>query len=189
MRSTKLLTVLASSLAIGVTAYATPINGTVNFDGVATTNTGKLSDATAFTSISDVSVVAGNTGTYASVPVGTPATYTPFSFSAASVTPLWTFTYGGNVYSFDATSIHIVDQTAAFLNLNGNGFATINGVDMTPGTWSITDTHVGGGVVFTFGGSSAVMPATPDGGLTAVLLGLGLVAICLTAGSRRAAIV
>jgi hypothetical protein len=183
-RST-LLVALAASVALGVSARATPITGAENFDGIATTDTGSLATATEFTSISDVTVVPGGSGTYASVPVGTPATFTPFSFSAASVMPLWTFTWGGNTYSFTATSLSVSHVDNNFLDISGLGYATLNGVNTPDGTWSITDTRVGNSATFTFGASSAVLPTTPDGGMTAVLLSLGLTGISLGVVARK----
>ena len=179
-----LLVALAASVVLGVSARATPINGAVNFDGVATTDTGKLSTATEYTSITGVTVVAGGSGTYAAVPSGTPATFTPFSFSASGVMPLWTFNWGGNTYSFTATSIGITEQSNDFLDIGGMGYATLNGVNTPGGTWSITDTRVGSSTTFTFGASSAVL-TTPDGGMTAVLLGLGLAGVSLGLVARR----
>lgn len=66
------------------------------------------------------------------------------------------------------------------------GYATLNGGDVTPGTWSITDTWVGSITTFTFGASTTVTaPSTPDGGMTAVLLGLGLTGLRAGLVSRR----
>jgi hypothetical protein len=179
-----LLVALGASVVLGVSARATPINGAINFDGIATTDTGHLATATDYTSISDVTVVAGGTGSYAAVPTGTPATFTPFSFSASSVMPLWTFNWGGNTYSFTATSIAITHQGPDFLDIGGMGYASLNGMNTPGGTWSFTDTRVGSSTTFTFGASSAVL-TTPDGGMTAVLLGLGLAGVSLGLVARR----
>jgi hypothetical protein len=184
-RSTSLVAFVAS-VALGlVSSRATPIGGAINFDGIATTNTGTLSTAGSFTSISNVTVVPGGDGIYASIPTGTPATFTPFNFSAASVMPLWTFSSGGNSYTFTATSITVAGQTSAFLDLDGMGYASVNGVNTPAGTWSITDTHVGDGTVFTFGASSAVPATTPDSGATALLLALGMTGVSLGVIYRR----
>jgi hypothetical protein len=101
------------------------------------------------------------------------------------VTPLWTFSYGGNTYSFTATSVQIARRTTNFLDLEGAGYGTFNGLDTSAGTWSITDTRVGSATTFTFGASSAVMASTPDGGMTAVLLCLGLIGVTLGGVSLR----
>ncbi len=90
---TKIGALLIISAALITSAKALPsITGDINFDGIAKTNTGNLATATSFTSISGVTVVPVEDGTYTGT-TGAPVTFTPFSFSAASVTPLWTFTW------------------------------------------------------------------------------------------------
>ncbi len=175
---TKIGSLLVVSAALIATAKALPISGDINFDGVATTNTGSLATATAFTSISGVTVVPVEDGNYAGT-TGAPVTFTPFSFSAAGVTPLWTFTWGGITYSFDATSITIVSQKVGFLNLEGNGWAMETGFDATAGTWSITDT--GTKATVTFGSAATV----PDSGATALLIGLGLAGVAAGLVAQR----
>lgn len=163
-------------------ARANPvISGIINFDGVATTDTGNLATATAYTSIYDTYVFPGSTGAYTTVPLFSPATFTPFSFSAGSVLPLWTFSVGATTYSFSATSINIDTQNGKFLNLSGMGWANITGYQTTEGTWTITDTTTKG-PVFTFGASTQ---ALPDSGGTALLIGLGMAGIVAAMISRR----
>ena len=175
--------ILALALNVNV-AKAAAISGSINFDGVATTNTGNLSAATAFTSIYGTAVVAGETGDYAGIPTVTPVTFTPFSFTAAGVTPLWTLTYLGITYSFNATSIVVNAQNANFLNLSGTGIANITGKTSTSGLWSITDTSVGGGPIFTFGGDS-IANGVPDSGTTALLIVLGFAGIGMGLYAQR----
>jgi hypothetical protein len=162
----------------GNVAKADPmITGGLNFDGLATVNTGNLGTATAFSSIYDVYVFPGSTGSYASIPpFAGPVTFTPFMFTAPGVTPLWTFTLGSVTYSFDATTIHVVAQSSGGLLLEGAGWANITGYASTHGTWSIDDTSTPGGPVgvFNFGADSA---SVPDSGGTALLIGLGLVGL------------
>jgi hypothetical protein len=172
---------LAVVLAAGNYAKAGLITGSINFDGVATTNTGNLGSATAFTTISNTFTFPVETGDYSSVSIFTPVTFTPFSFSAAGVTPLWTFTVGSTVYSFDATTIVIAGQGPNFLNVKGQGWAFITGFTPTKGVWSITDTSVGGDV-FTFGADTA---AAPDSGTTAMLIALGLAGIAIGVYAQR----
>jgi hypothetical protein len=183
---TSILTLASGMLAFGLSgnlAHATPISGSINFDGEATTNTGNLSAATSFSSIIGAIVVPAETGDYAAIPVVTPVTFTPFSFTAAGVTPLWTLTVGGVTYSFDATSITVNSQNANFLNLSGTGVANITGYTSTAGDWSITDTTVGGSPTFVFGADSSV----PDGGTTAglILLGLAVVGVGMLPKLRK----
>jgi hypothetical protein len=162
------------------------ITGSLNFDGVAATDT--LATATAYSAITMTSTVPGGTGDYASVPTFTPVTFTPFSFSAPGVAPLWAFTWGGVTYAFVATTVHIASQNSSFLNIDGFGMAYISSVTgtaynpldttgWTPGSWSITDTSVGGGPLFTFGGDSMSEFSAPDHGSSALLIALGVAAI------------
>jgi hypothetical protein len=168
-----------SALALGLVsndARSTPISGNINFDGVATTDTGTLATATAYTSITGTYVVPSEAGNYALVPVNTPVTFMPFSFSALGVTPLWTFTVGATTYSFDATSISVGVKSSGFLDIYGKGIANVTGFASTSGIWSITDTTVGGVSTFVFGASTAVVPDSGSTGLLTVLglLGMGL---------------
>jgi hypothetical protein len=172
-------------LALGANlARATPINGSINFDGTATVDTGNLATATAFTSIANAFVDPGTqTGSYSAVPNFTAATFNAFSFSASSVTPLWTFTVGGITYSFSATSISVMTpRTSSFLNLSGTGIASITGFTDTAGTFTVTDT--GNGPTFTFG-QGTIVAGVPDSGTTAMLIALGFAAVGFSVWVRR----
>lgn len=159
-----LLAVVSFGVASSQVGAATYISGEIAFTGGATMN-GTITSATAFTSFfgplgpgTGVPVVGGApTGSYASVPAGTLATFTPFAFNPPSATPfqLWTFSIGPTVYSFEVSSVVISYQGPGFLNIEGQGTAYITGFDPTPGTWSITDTGMNG-PVFTFGNITTV---------------------------------
>jgi len=170
------LGLIVAAAFCGVLAKATPITGTINFDGVATTNSGDLTSATAFTSISGVTVVPVGLGNYAGT-TGASANFTPFSFSALTVAPLWSFSVAGVNYWFDAAGVisvsHVSHGSATFLDLSGAGFANETGFDTTPGFWSITDTAVGGETTFVFGADSAV----PESGATTLLIGIGMAGV------------
>jgi hypothetical protein len=88
--------------------------------------------------------------------------------------PLWTFTYLGNVYSFDLQSVVSSVGVGPSLDLAGSGVLSITGYTSTPGNFTFAATGVGSGSdSFNFGfvaGNSAV----PDGGSTAALLGMAL---------------
>jgi hypothetical protein len=184
---TKLLQKLAlglAGLAVGVVcAQAQPlITGEISFSGGATLN-GLLNNATAFTSIfgpggpgtGDPLVNSGATGSYASVPVGTPVSFTPFTFNPAPVSPfqLWSFSNGSSTYSFEVTSVVISRQLPTFLNIQGNGVAYITGHTPTLGTWGITDTG-SAGPVFSFG--NVTMVPEPTAALLFVFGSIALIA-------------
>lgn len=167
---------MTASLGLVAAVQATPINGLIEFSGGVATLNGSLGSATAFTDISGVTVSYA-TGDYATL-LGAPATFAPppnWSFAGFVLSPsplvnLWSVSYGGHTYTFQATSIVPLQssQNSSFLNLSGYGYAYIDGsvTTKTFGTWTITDTATAG-PKFTFGASTAV----PDGGTTAMLLG------------------
>jgi hypothetical protein len=156
------------------------IDGTISFDGGATFDL-PLGIATKFTSIFGLGVgglpqVLSATGDYATtvptVPMGTPANFTPFTFipSPGSSFPLWSFSYGGINYSFQADAITFLYQNSMFLNISGTGTAGITGFLDTPGTWSIVDTGVGSSVI-TFGNATQVTsPPIPEPSAFALLV-------------------
>ena len=177
-----------SGLAMSVClleAQAQPISGTINFTGGAVLN-GSLETATAFTSyfgnaVSMPTVLGGSqTGDYQFVPTGTQVKIDPFSFDPLNPSsdlsiPLWSFSVNGTKYSFTATSLLIVQQSPHFLNVEGDGIASITGFADTSATWSFTDTGSGAGPVFNFGGSMAVVPESSLAPLTMALPLLGWV--------------
>lgn len=176
----KLAGVLLLAFALTASVKAIPINGSIGFSGIfSTDNNSNFTAATQFTSFTSTSVL-GTSGDYAIVTDGTAVTFTPFSFSASGVTPLWSFGYGPLTYSFDATTVSVTTTTNSII-AEGAGYAYITGFDATPGTWIITSN--GAGASFTFSASSTV----PDGGTTALLVGLGLVGMGLFVRRRQLA--
>src|SRR5437867_9400777 len=181
------LTTIVFCLA-SISAHAVAITGSIQFLGGATLN-GPLDTATAFTGFYDSFFTPGSSptvqafsqsGAYASVPNGTATTWQTFSFApgSPSVIPLWTFTVGASVYSFDASTINIIHQDSQILNLSGKGVAHISGLDDTDGSWTITVN--GSGTTFTFGASSSLQQGSvPDGGSTLLLVGVALSALAL----------
>ncbi len=174
--------VICAMAAISVQAVPTITGGVLFTGGSLTVDTGNLATATKFNSFSGSVVMFGSqSGSYASVPTGTAVTWTPFTFSLSllpnPVNPLWTFTLNAtDVYSFSATSVTVIQQSAGFLDVKGNGIAHIDGFSDTPGNWYIHST--GENTYFTFGAGTKV----PDGGATVALLGI---AVCGLGFLRR----
>ncbi len=116
-----------------------PIEGSISFYGTPTPNgSGSLATATAITSFTHVTVLAGQeSGVFTNVPGGAAATWTPFTFSppAAFVIPLWALTNNGVICSFDSSSMTLTSQGPTVLSIQGTGIAHITGFADTPGTW------------------------------------------------------
>jgi len=168
--------VAVATVVLSTSVQATPINGSISFAGTATVTTpDTLADATGISSITSVITLPGQEfGSYAVVGGLQPVTFTPFTFSASGVTPLWTFTIGSTTYDFNATSLTAsFDATHQVWDIGGTGTAQITGFSDTLGTWNAS---VGAsGSSFFFGSATTV----PDGGATVMLLGTALSAIGL----------
>jgi hypothetical protein len=168
-------------------ARANPLIGTIDIQGNATTQNvsdtalNQLAVASHFTSISALVDASGDTGSFVSIPNETPVTFTPFAFDALGVYPLWTFSVGGHTYSYNTTSVALDYKNSGFINLSGVGDVYLDGVDKTPGTWSLTDTIQANTVTFSYVSTSQV----PDAGSTAGLIALGLAGIGIWVLLRR----
>ncbi len=127
--------------------------------------------------------LSNGTGTYAGIPQ-TSATFTPsFSFTgdgngvvlSAPITNFWTFTFGGNTYSFNLSGLtngHVQSDAMAF---SGGGTLFATGYDPTPATFSMNGT----GTNFAFQLSFVTNTATgaPDTGSTLLLMSFGLIGL------------
>jgi hypothetical protein len=186
----KSLSVLALA-SFALTAQAIPVSGGISFAGGFTSNTGNLNTATAFSSFTNV-ISTGSTGTLAPAVSGL-TTFNPavlsfngFTFGtspggAGSITPVlvWTGTgTNGVITTFTLNSISTVDHNPFdTVVIVGQGIFTETGFDATPGTFTFSANQAGG--TFSFSLSQAAL--APDGGTTALLLGLGLVGVGLSA--------
>ncbi len=155
------------------------IQGGISLGGAYTTDTGDINTATKFTSFSNVFVTSVS-GSYSGVGTGGSSpvvTQNPFQFKPilvpSPVSPLWTFTTGGNTYSFDLLALTSVSQPGDnTLTLKGTGTLHITGFADTVGTWIFTANQASS--TFSFSSSNG---AVPEGGSAIALLGLGLVAV------------
>lgn len=174
-----ILAVLATGLLSGglfcQQAQAVPIDGYINFAGAVRYDTNSLLTATRVTQWKNSTVLgAATTGDFAAFTFdGEHVTMArTWIFNPSTVTPaLWRV--GG--FTFNLTSSTVVSQSAFFLNILGTGTVTGNGFDPTPGQWSFTSTNSNGHIRTTFGFQSET--TAPDGGATAVLLGLALTGV------------
>jgi hypothetical protein len=181
----------ATAAIAPMAAQGQSISGTISFAGGATLDN-PIASATGYTGffgpgLGDLPVVLGGsqTGTYGGVAAMTPVTFTPFTFLPFTAPQLlWSFSSGGETYSFTATALTDVTQ-AGYLNLQGTGFASITGIvdyTDTPATWSYTDT--GSGTSVSFGGS---ITTTPEPSTISLLAVFGL-AVCAIQIARRKAV-
>ena len=173
------------------------ITGQVNLSGGIILNQNTLGAATSgIFDTTSASLVALGSGSY-SGSVGDAITWTSggLSFGAGnqSISPLWSFSGGGESFSFALASIAsytvIAGDTTA--TLIGNGTLAGTGIDNytpTSGTFTLVITDASGGysdqATFGFNASdSAASPqgndrqSAPDGGLTVALLGGALAAL------------
>ncbi|HTV42189.1 MAG TPA: VPDSG-CTERM sorting domain-containing protein [Candidatus Sulfotelmatobacter sp.] len=172
-------------------AVPDPISGNITFAGGVELNTSSAGTATEVlawtgTGGSGMPVVISADGSFAGT-VGDTATFTqPWFFNSGTVTPLWSV--GG--FTFDLTSSHIIFQSGspAVVAVNGIGAVMGNGESPEAMSWSFSTSDPGAGgsggtLIFSFQSADATMGsgggAVPDGGTTAMLLGLGILALGL----------
>ena len=187
---TKTLTVLA----VGLLSYglfcqqAQAITGDVMFFGSASAS-GASPGTPVTISFTNPWFVTGGTGDYSAVTFGTAATFSNFSFTGdgtgatltAAVTPQWSFSFGGNTYTFDLLALTFGHTQSGSMAFTGTGTAFINGGDATPANWSL-EGSTGSGFTFTLSSSTTGTVGAPDGGSAVALLGIALAGI---EGARR----
>lgn len=176
-------------LMLATSSMATSISGNISFVGdlnlTGATSPVLASNATGIDFVSAITY-GGKSGNYASVSVGTPVTFSDFTFNPSSSLPindLWSFTFGGNTYNFDLLTVTATHDPVNTLALNGTGLLGITGFDNTPGNWSLT-TQDGkeGTLTFSSQDSSGVAPVPEP--CTMMLLGVGLFGLSVF-GKRR----
>ena len=164
-------------------------SGTVEFTGSASASGASGAGTTTITFSNPWHVTtdpnAAPDGAYTGT-AGTAATMFSFSFTGdgatatltAPVTPMWSFVFGGNTYTFNLDALSNGHVQSGSMSFSGTGFAFINGADATSASWSLQGSSSGG---FTFRLSSSTT-AAPDGGSAVALLGLAFAGV---EGTRR----
>lgn len=174
-----ILALLAGCLLLCHQGQAAPISGAIEFIGPAIAS-GPSGFGTVTVHFIDPWHVLAGTGTYASVPPATPTTFSDFMFvgdgsSAMLVspdTPIWTFTIGSTVFSFDFLAMTNGHTESGSMAFSGTGIAHVTGFDPTPASIAIQ----GAGSSFHFDLSSSTTATIPEGNTTVLLvLGLGLI--------------
>lgn len=169
-----LAAVLAMSAFTIQQAQGAMINGAITFAGGAVYDTMSLATATRVDAFSVVTVQSRDGDFSGFVNVGDSVTMAmPWIFTPSTPTPgLWSV--GG--FTYDLSSSNVVLQNADFLVIEGTGTIMGNGFDPTEGTWSFTSQSPDANGIFSFS-ASGDFQGVPDGGITAALLGVGLVGI------------
>jgi hypothetical protein len=181
--SKTMLAVLATGLlSCGLFCQqAHAFTGSVSFFGAAHASGNSGTGTTSITFTNPWSVIAAD-GAYPVGSIGVSnVTMTNFSFTGSGtaavltgpVTPEWSFSFGGNNYTFDLLALIDGTTTAGSMSLSGTGIAYINGGDPSAATWALQ----GSGGKFTFKFSSSTTTAVPDGGSAVALLGIALAGI------------
>lgn len=190
----------AAVCGLGGVAQAVPISGNITFAGGAVLDTSSAATATEVTSwtgpggAGDPLVISAD-GSFSGVAPGTEATFSsPWFFNSGAVSSLWSV--GG--FTFDLTSSHIVYQATTVEGGVPIGAAVVEGIGAVMGngespeamTWSFSINDPGAasdkGLLFSFqvadGTVGSVTPPpgeVPDGGTTAMMLGLSVLGLGL----------
>ena len=175
-----ILAMLAGGLLLCQQTQAQGITGAIEFFGSSTASGASGQGLTTTISFTNPWHTLATTGSYNGVLTGTVTTFNGFSFmndgTAATLiatdTPIWTFNFGGNTYSFDLnvlTSGHVEPGAMAF---TGTGIAHITGFTDSSASFALQ----GAGNGFDFTLSSSTTSTIPEGSTT-VLLVLGLVLV------------
>ncbi|MGH7942149.1 MAG: VPDSG-CTERM sorting domain-containing protein [Limisphaerales bacterium] len=197
MKRKWLVIVAAVAAVCGVAgiAQAVPISGNITFVGGVGLNSSSAATATEVTAWtgfggSGSPYVESADGSFAGIKPGTAATFSsPWFFDSAGVADLWSV--GG--YTFDLTSSKVAYQGTTLEDGVPIGSAVVEGIGAISGngetpeamTWSfsINDPGAAGasGLVFSFQVADGTVStsAVPDGGTTAMMLGLGILGLGL----------
>jgi len=170
MKLIKPILAIVIASGFGVSAHAALITGMLNIAGTATYDA-PIATATEVMQFSNVTTQGANTGSFAAIPAGLAVAMTsPYVFNPSTAAPMLWSVAG---FTFDLQSSTIITQSVNGILIVGKGTITGNGFDPTPGEWSFSQ-QKGRGTVLSF---SATTEAVPDGGMTLVLLGAGLVGL------------
>jgi VPDSG-CTERM motif len=169
-------------------AQAVPITGSIQFMGSATPSGASPGTPVTVHFTNPSWHTIGTTGVYGTlaIPNGTAATFSDFSFTgdglsaalSAGVSPLWTFTLGTTIFSFDLMKLSNGHTEPGSMSFTGTGTAHITGFDDTLATIGFQ----GAGQNFNFQFSSSTTTSrgnVPETGTTIALLAIGLAGIVM----------
>lgn len=175
MKRSYFVAALIVGLALARSAFALPmLQGSVKFGGTATLDSA-IPTATQVSTwgTQTVGFVYGNFNSFAS-PGDIAVMSRPWVFGDP-LPALWTINSG----YFDLGSNWVTQRQPSFIDVRGVGTIYAPGYDPTPAFWHFTGT--GGDANLQIGTETFA----PDGGMTAVLLGIGLTGLALLGRIRR----
>jgi VPDSG-CTERM motif len=195
LSKTMLAVVATGLLSCGLFCQqADAFTGNILFTGIVQASgpsgTGHMTHLT-FTNPWTVASAPAPDGAYAGT-AGSSATMTNFTFTGTgtgavlvggTVVNEWSFSHGGNTYSFDLVSLISATITHGTIDMSGTGIARINGGDASAATWALQGT----GRNFTFSFASSSTSAVPDGGSAGALLGIAFAGIEIVRRKIKAA--
>lgn len=130
--------------------------------------------ASPFGLLDNEAFVSSATGSFSLLP-GSIGFYSDIDFSTLPISPLWSV--GG--FSFELTSLTVVTNDGAHLDLSGSGIVT-DGVDSAPMDWTLTSTDASGAGAFNFFADSNIV--VPE---SSALLPFGMLALVVLTLRRR----
>ncbi|HEV2318610.1 MAG TPA: VPDSG-CTERM sorting domain-containing protein [Verrucomicrobiae bacterium] len=180
---------VVAACGVGGIAQAVPtagISGNITFAGGVTLDTSSAGTATEVLSWtgpggSGMPIVISDDGSFSGIAAGTSASFkSPWFFNSGPVASLWSV--GG--FTFDLTSSKISFQggSPAGVVVDGIGAVMGNGLAPEAMTWEFATGNPSAGGIFSFqvaDGSTGSTSTVPDGGTTAMLLGLGILGLGL----------
>ena len=180
----KMAAVAVAVCGLAGIAQAVPISGNITFAGGVTLDTSSAGTATEVLSWTGpggtgLPVVISADGSFSGVAGGTQATFAaPWHFNSGAVAGLWSV--GG--FTFNLTSSHIVFQGGNPDGVVVDGIGAVTGpagLDAEAMTWSFSTSDPSAAGVFSFQVADGATGSVPDGGTTAMLLGLGVLGLGL----------
>ncbi len=172
------LLIAVGLFALATSALAVPISGSIGFGGEYTHNgTSNLSDATTITPTT--ALVFGATGDFGAITSGTAASHSPFTFDPITTPVLGLWSVGG--FTFDLTSMILLNQSAITVGLKGAGVMKSAGFEDTDFTWVFTANQAGTTLTFSSGNANVPAPGI------ALLMAFGLAGIGVASKARKSA--
>jgi VPDSG-CTERM motif len=187
MKWVGLAAITLAAFGLGGIAQAVPISGDITFAGGVSLNTSSAGTATEVLNWTGpggtgLPIVISDDGSFSGISPGTTATFaSPWFFKSGAVSAL--FTVGGFTYDLTSSSVVFQGGSPAGVVVDGIGSISGNGLDSEAMTWSFSTSNPSAlgvdAAVFSFQVAGGTTGTVPDGGTTAMLLGLGVLGLGL----------